>query len=63
LRTLCRKNLLLSQIAKLFNVNLQSVIKLKNDYGIEKRRAKGVTEQELMAIKDSLVKKGVIPGD
>lgn len=55
------KDLLLSQIAELFNVNIQSVIEIKKSYGIRKRRAKGVSGEELKKIKESLKEKGVIP--
>lgn len=71
-----KKRLLLSQIADLFNTNIQNVIQLKKEYriceltdailkvtGKMKYRSPGVTEYELKKIKHSLIERGVISDD
>lgn len=55
-----KQELSLAQIAEIFGTNIVNVMELKKKYGIAKKRAKGVTQDELEAVKKTLFEKGVI---
>ena len=48
------RNVTLQQLAMLFDTHIQHVITLKREYNIPKRRASGVTQDELQGIKEQL---------
>lgn len=51
-----KRDLSLNQIAHLFNTHIQKVIDLRKEYNIEKKRSKGVSDEEFAKLQRELIR-------